>query len=155
TNITSNTTNDLHFSYLRNFWSWADPGGVAQFSQLGGALEPVEESATAVLAPYNVNTQGVRTRFWDGQDKFLRDDVTMLKGNHLLTFGGAYQRNYDYHQRSDNGGGINYQPTYQLGESGTPGGGLVDFSSTQPATASASTWGRDVSAVLGIVSDSQ
>ena len=156
TNITSNTTNDLHFSYLRNYWSWADPGGVAQFSQLGGALEPFGESATAVLSPYNVNTQGVRTRFWDGQDKFLRDDVTMLKGNHLLTFGGAYQRNYDWHQRSDNGGGINYQPTYQLGESGTPGGGLVDFSSTLPASGvSASTWGRDVSAVLGIVSDSQ
>ncbi len=154
TNITSNTTNDFHFSYLRNYWSWNNPGGVPQFSQLGGALEPFGESTT-VLTPYNVNTQNVRTRFWDGQDKFFRDDITMLKGNHLFTFGGAYQRNYDYHQRSDNGGGINYQPTYQLGESGTPGGGLVDFSSTNPAGVSASTWGRDVSAVLGIVSDSQ
>ena len=55
----------------------------------------------------------------------------MLKGNHLFTFGGAYQRNYDYHQRSDNGGGINYQPTYQLGDSG--GGGNVDFSASLPA----------------------
>ena len=154
TNITSNTTNDFHFSYLRNFWSWSDPGGVPQFSQLGGALEPFGESTT-VLTPYNVNTQNVRTRFWDGQDKFFRDDVTMLKGNHLFTFGGAYQRNYNWHQRSDNGGGINFQPTYQLGESGTPGGGLVSFTSTQPAGVSASTWGRDVSAVLGIVTDSQ
>jgi len=159
TNITSNTTNDFHFSYLRNYWAWGDPGGVPQFSQLGtdvggAALEPFGESTT-VLAPYNVNTQGVRTRFWDGQDKFFRDDVTMLKGNHLFTFGGAVQKNYDYHQRSDNGGGINYQATYQLGESGTPGGATVDFSSTNPAGVSASTWGRDVSAVLGIVSDSQ
>jgi Carboxypeptidase regulatory-like domain len=153
TNITPNTTNDFHFSYLRNFWSWADPGGVVQFSQLGGALEPFGESATKLLAPYNVNTQGVRTRFWDGQDKFFRDDVTMLKGNHLFTFGGAYQRNYNYHQRSDNGGGINYQPTYQLGESG--GGGLVDFSSTNPVGVTKSTWARDNSAILGIVSDSQ
>src|SRR6266480_2004893 len=153
TNITSNTTNDFHFSYLRNFWSWADPGGVVQFPQLGGALEPFGESATKLLAPYNVNTQGVRTRFWDGQDKFFRDDVTMLKGNHLFTFGGAYQRNYNYHQRSDNGGGINYQPTYQLGEGG--GGGLVDFSSTLPAGVSKTTWARDSSAVLGIVTDSQ
>src|SRR6266478_3893535 len=153
TNITSNTTNDFHFSYLRNFWSWADPGGVVQFPQLGGALEPFGESSTKLLAPYNVNTQGVRTRFWDGQDKFFRDDITMLKGNHLFTFGGAYQRNYNYHQRSDNGGGINYQPTYQLGEGG--GGGLVDFSATNPAGVTKTTWARDSSAVLGIVTDSQ
>jgi Carboxypeptidase regulatory-like domain len=153
TNITSHTTNDFHFSYLRNYWSWSNPGGINQFDQLGGALEPFGESATLVLAPYNVNTQSVRTRFWDGHDYFFRDDITMLKGNHLLTFGGAYQRNWDWHQRSDNGGGINYQPTYQLGETG--GGGLVDFSANTPAGVSATTWARNVSAVLGIVTDSQ
>src|SRR5207249_65487 len=129
------------------------PGGVQQFSQLGAALEPFGESGTAVLAPYNVNTQSVRTRFWDGQDRFFRDDVTMLKGNHLFTFGGAYQHNYNWHQRSDNGGGINYMPTYQLGDS--VGGGLIDFSSTNPAGVDSTQWSRDVSAVLGIVTDSQ
>ena len=153
TNITSHTTNDFHFSYLRNYWSWSNPGGVPQFSQLGGALEPFGESATKVLIPYNVNTQNVRTRFWDGHDTFIRDDVTILKGNHLFTFGGAYQRNYDWHQRSDNGGGINYQPTYQLGDSS--GGGLVDFSATTPAGVTASTWARNSAAILGIVTDSQ
>jgi Carboxypeptidase regulatory-like domain len=153
TNITTNTTNDLHYSYLRNYWSWSNPGGVPQFSQLGAALEPFGEASTTALLPYNVNTQSVRTRFWDGHDNFLRDDVTMLKGNHLLTFGGAYQRNWDWHQRSDNGGGINYQPTYQLGDSA--GGGLVSFASTQPTGVSATTWGRDAAAVLGIVTDSQ
>jgi hypothetical protein len=156
-NVTSNITNDFHYSYLRNYWSWSDPGGVLQFSQLGAALEPFGETTTAgfpvALAPFNVNTQSVRTRFWDGHDNFIRDDWTMLKGNHLLTWGGAYQRNWDYHQRSDNGGGINYQPTYQLGDSA--GGGLVDFSSTTPTGVNAVTWGRDVAAVLGIVTDSQ
>jgi hypothetical protein len=153
TNITLHTTNDFHFSYLRNYWSWSDPGGITQFDQLGGALEPFGESATKVLAPYNVNTQSVRTRFWDGHNYFFRDDITMLKGSHLFTFGGSYQRNWDWHQRSDNGGGINYQPTYQLGEQG--GGGLVDFSANTPAGVSATAWARNVSAVLGIVSDSQ
>src|SRR5882762_485477 len=61
TNITPNTTNDFHFSYLRNYWSWNDPGGVPQFSQLGGALEPFGESTSGgnpvALSPYNVNTQ--------------------------------------------------------------------------------------------------
>jgi hypothetical protein len=153
TNISSNTTNDVHFSYLRNFWAWNAPGGVQQFSQLGAALEPFGEFSTTALTPYNVNTQNVRTRFWDGQDKFLRDDVTMLKGNHLFTFGGAYQRNWDYHQRSDNGGGINYQPSYLLGDAA--GGGLVDFSASTPAGVTATTWARDSAAVLGIVTDSQ
>jgi hypothetical protein len=153
TNITSHTTNDFHYSYLRNYWSWGNPGGVQQFSQLGGALEPFGESATTALSPYNVNTQSVRTRFWDGHDSFFRDDVTILKGNHLFTFGGAYQRNWDWHQRSDNGGGINFQPTYQLGEQG--GGGLVDFTATTPASVSSTTWARTSAAVLGIVTDSQ
>jgi len=153
TNITPNTTNDFHFSYLRNFWSWADKEGPVQFPGLGGALEPFGEQTTQVLAPYNVNTQAVRTRFWDGQDRYFRDDVTMLKGNHLFTFGGAYQHNYNWHQRSDNGGGVNYAPTYQLGDS--TGGGLVDFSSTRPAGVSSSRWARDSAAVLGIVTDSQ
>jgi hypothetical protein len=158
TNVTSNTTNDFHFSFLRNYWSWSNPGGIPQFSQLGSdvggaALEPFGESATKSLTPYNVNTQSVRTRFWDGHDSFFRDDVTMLKGNHLFTFGGAYQRNWDWHQRSDNGGGINYQATYQLGDSA--GGGLVDFSSTLPTGVNPKTWGRDSAAILGIVTDSQ
>jgi hypothetical protein len=155
TNITSNTTNDFHFSYLRNFWSWGDKDGPAQFAGLGGALEPLGEQQFNVLAPYNVNTQSIRTRFWDGQDRFFRDDITMLKGNHLFTFGGAYQRNYDWHQRSDNGGGINYTPTYQLGDS--IGGGNVDFSATNPGLSSSqsSKWARYSAAVLGIVTDSQ
>jgi len=157
TNITSNTTNDLHYSYLRNYWSWANPGGVPQLAGLGGALEPFGESGGESLTPYNVDTQDVRTRFWDGHDNFLRDDMTMLKGNHLLTWGGAYQRNWDWHQRSDNGGGINFQPTYQLGinNSGNGSPGNVDFTSTNPAGVDSNLWGAYSSAVLGIVTQSQ
>ena len=41
---------------------------------------PAAKTATTVLAPYNVNTQNVRTRFWDGKDNFFSDDLTNLKG---------------------------------------------------------------------------
>ena len=71
--------------------------------------------ATQALIPYNVNTQQTRTRYWNGHDNMFRDDVTWLHGKHLIQFGGMYQNNYDQHQRTDNGGGINYQTVYQLG----------------------------------------
>ena len=82
---------------------------------LAGALEPFGESATQALLPYNVNTQQTRTRYWNGHDNMFRDDVTWLHGKHLIQFGGMFQNNYDQHQRTDNGGGINYQTVYQLG----------------------------------------
>jgi hypothetical protein len=154
TNVSPNVTNDFHYSYLRNFWSWTTNNGPPQLAGLGGALEIYGEAQTTVLNPFNVNTQAIRTRFWDGQDNYVRDDVTILHGKHLFTFGGSFSYNWDWHQRSDNGGGINFTPTYQLGDS--VGGGLVDFSSTRPASGvSTATWGRDVAGLLGIVTDSQ
>ena len=153
TSINSSTTNDFHYSFLRNYWSWSDNNAPAQISGLGGAMEPFGEQLSTVLAPFNVNTQDIRTRFWDGQDNFLSDNVSMLKGNHLLQFGGQYQHNFDYHQRSDNGGGINFTPTYQLGDSA--GSGLVDMSPIGGGYPTTTTAARDAAAVYGIVTDSQ
>ncbi len=155
TNITSSLTNNFTFSYLRNYWSWATKDAPPQVSGLGGALEPGGETATP-LAPYNLNTQSIRTRFWDGQDQFFRDDLTLIKGNHLITFGGQYQHNFNWHQRSDNGGGINYTPTYQLGSSGGTGAGSVDLSALQAAGYPTSTAATRVAAeALGIVTAAQ
>ncbi len=154
TNITPNVTNDFHYSFLRNWWQWGRAGDTPQLPGLGGALEIFSgESHTQNLGPYNVNTQQTRTRFWDGHDQMLRDDVTMLKGNHLLAFGGQYQHNFNWHQRTDNGGGINYQPVYQLGL-GASGSGLAGDPSFC-ATANIPNCGSLAAATLGIVSLSQ
>ena len=158
TNISSSTTNDFHYSYLRNYWSWSDAGAPPQpGTDSSGVLEPFGEYSTSALTPYNVNTQSIRTRFWDGHDNMLRDDVTSLHGNHLFTFGGTYQRNYDYHQRTDNGGGINYTLTYLLGDS--VGAGLIDLFSVYAAGynggSSSVASARDFAAVTGMVTDSQ
>ena len=155
TNITPNTTNDLHYSFLRDYWQWGDDNAPAQLPGLGGAMEPGgEASEWTVLAPYNVNAQDIRTRFWDGQDNFLSDNVSMLKGNHLLQFGGQFQHNYDYHQRSDNGGGINFTTTYQLGD--TLGGGIVEWSDLGGGFPISNTQAlRQAAEVYGIVTDSQ
>ena len=155
TNISSNTTNDFHYSFLRNYWSWGRAGGPVQIPGLGGALEPFGETATQALIPYNVNTQQTRTRFWDGHDNTFKDDVTTLHGKHMFQFGGQYQHNWNYHQRTDNGGGINYYPVYQLG---TTSGAGIDMSGFVPdglSSGQTRNYGRDYAAMLGIVSISQ
>jgi len=154
TNITPETTNDFHYSILRDYWRWGDDNAPPQLPGLGGALEPGGELHYDALIPFNVNTQQIRTRFWDGLDNFLSDNVTSLKGNHLFQFGGQFQHNYDYHQRSDNGGGINFTTTYQLGDS--EGAGLVDMSGLGGGFPVSNTTAlRNAAEVYGIVTDSQ
>ena len=162
TNITNNVTNDFHYSFLRNWWAWGRKGDIIQpcalCAGLGGALE-IESGQSQLqdLGPYNVNTQQTRTRFWDGKDNMFRDDVSMLKGNHLFQFGGTYQHNFNWHQRTDNGGGINYAPVYELGN-GSSGSELSDtFSVCSTATimTSSAKCNSLVAAALGIVSIAQ
>jgi hypothetical protein len=160
TNITTNTTNDFHYSFLRNWWSWNRKGdsiqGCPLCAGLGGALAlEAGQSQTQDLGPYNVNTQQTRTRFWDGHDQMVRDDLSMLKGNHLFQFGGIYQHNFNWHQRTDNGGGINYQPVYELGDGSS--GSLLGSAGDVPlcATATINHCGSLSAAALGIVSVAQ
>ena len=75
-----------------------------------------------------MNSQSTRQRFWDGQDQTWRDDISILHGNHLLQFGFLYQRNFDYHERNDNGGGILNQPVNII----TSGSG-INYNGYQPA----------------------
>jgi hypothetical protein len=154
--INPTTTNDLHFSYLRNFWQWGTDGAPPQIAGLGGAVEIGGETAGLnALVPYNVNSQSVRQRFWDGHDTQYRDDINIVKGNHLLQFGGSYQRNYDYHQRDDNGAGIFNNTVYQVG--GATGG--LNFVSAYLPTGlpsnQVSSWNNFATEVLGIVSQPQ
>jgi hypothetical protein len=111
------TTNTFVFDYLRTFWQWSDQNGPPQFPGAGGAIEIGGESASALI-PYNVNSQSIRQRFWDGQDKMVKDDISQLHGNHLFSFGGSYQHNNDYHSRTDNGAGVNDQVSYLSQNSG-------------------------------------
>jgi hypothetical protein len=128
TNISSSLTNDFHYSYLRNFWQWKGAGAPAQIAGASGAIEPLGESSTIVLSPYNVNAQNIRTRIWNGKDNYFTDNLTKLKGDHLIQFGGQFQHNWNYHQRTDNGASINYTPTYQIGGDST--GGNITYSSS-------------------------
>ncbi len=152
-------TNDFRYSYTRNFWQWGSVNGPPQVPGLGGAAEIAPGTAsttsefTYALIPYNVNTQNVRQRFWDGQDNMFKDDLTKIKGNHIFQFGGLYQRNFDFHMRTDNGNGVNNAVVYQMGSSGTSFTGF-----TYPAglsTSNQSSFQRLYSEVLGFVSQPQ
>lgn len=168
TTISSNTTNTFHYSMQRNWWQWGDAGAPSQVpcttagavACSAGTLEPFGEWAgtnNESLTPFNVNAQNIRTRFWDGKDNMFRDDISTLHGNHLFQFGGLYQRNFDFHQRTDNGGGINNTLTYQLGDSS--GAGSVNMSSIYAAGFNGGNEtvasDRDLAAMLGIVTESQ
>jgi hypothetical protein len=156
TNISSSLTNDFHYNYLRNNWVWKGAGAPPQISGAGGVIEPLGESTTNVLAPFNVNAQNIRTRIWDGKDNSFRDDLSKLKGNHFIQVGASYQHNFNYHQRTDNGASINYTPTYQLGD--TSGGGNIAYNGLGAITATGVTAAniqRQLDTYFGFVTDTQ
>jgi hypothetical protein len=155
--ISPTVTNTFVFDYLRQFWQWSDAGGPPQISGLGGALEIGGEGPTTPgWIPYNVNSQNIRQRFWDGQDKWLKDDVSMIKGNHLFQFGGSYGRNFDYHSRSDNGAGVNNQISYLSTNSGlfTSSAALSYIPGTVPSS-QYTNYENYYAYVLGILSSTQ
>jgi hypothetical protein len=167
TNISPSLTNDFHYSYLRNLWQYAGPGDPPQVAGAGAAIEPFGDLTNNVLSPYNVDSQDTRTRTWDGKDNFFSDNVTKLKGDHLIQIGGQFQHNFNYHLRTDNGASINYQPLYLIGDGN--GAGNVAFTGTYSATTpcaagagigcaiptASSQWQRYLAAYYGMVTDTQ
>ena len=169
TNITPHLTNDFHYNYLRNFWEWTTASAVPQLPGLGGALEIGGEGSTTgivgcnALIPYCVRTQDTRQRYWNGHDNVFRDDLTLLRGNHLFQFGGQYQRNWDAHKRNDNGLGIMAANVYQIGASTATNGavtgldisGFVPTGWTTTPSSNINTWRNFYAQVLGIVTQPQ
>ena len=123
-----------------------------------GAIEPLGESTASsqplVLSPYNVNAQYIRTRIWDGKDNYFTDNLTKLKGAHLIQFGGQFQHNFNYHQRTDNGASINYTPTYQIGGDAT-GGNIAYSASGIGGVATTGNYRRIADTYYGLVTATQ
>jgi hypothetical protein len=154
-------TNDFHFSFTRNWWAYASPSGVPNVAGYPAALEIGGENSGAgsspVFIPYNTNNQNVRTRYWNGHDSMYRDDLTWIKGSHLIQVGGMYLRNNDTHKRNDNGGSINTYEQYLIGEGNSVGLGSlgINMKGYVPAGVSAAKYGNLYSMVLGMVDSTQ
>ena len=152
--ITPHLINDFRYNFLRNDWTWISPGSPAQqIPGLGVAVEPYADSSSSLI-PYPVDRGDALSRFWDGQDNVLKDDLTLNHGNHLLQFGGQYMRNFDIHQRNDNGINILSWPVDQINS----GPGIVMPTSYVPAavpTNQLSNYSQLYATVTGMVSQSQ
>jgi Carboxypeptidase regulatory-like domain len=159
-NITPKLTNDLHISYLRDWWQWIS---LPPFPQLPGttpaALVPGGDTVNA-LVPVNIDTQGSRNRLWNSHGWAFKDDVSWVRGTHLLRFGGSFNHTWAYFQRDD--GQLNSQKTLQYFMGNTIGG-LSFPASSRPRACSAtvttnclpanqnSTWNNLYAQVLGLV----
>lgn len=166
TDVSSNVTNDFHFSYTRNWWAYLDPSGVPNVAGFPAALEIGGENSggdttnSPIFGPYNTNNQSTRYRYWNGHDYMLRDDVTWIKGNHLFQYGGSWLRNRDTHLRNDNGESINTFEQYIIGDGmNTELSSNVNVSIAPfiPAGISSSTTNYEnlYSTVLGMVDQTQ
>lgn len=155
-------TNDLHFSYTRNWWAYGDPSGVPNVAgypaalEIGGEVSGSSLSSNPLFGPYNTNNQSTRTRYWNGHDYMYRDDLTWIKGSHLFQLGGMYLRNVDTHKRNDNGETINTYEQYLIGEGNTPLDPFVAMSGYVPAgITSTNKYGNLYSMILGMVDSTQ
>jgi hypothetical protein len=137
TTITPSLNNDLHFSYLRNFWQWDRlAASVPQVAGIPASLNlPGDAGIGSALVPMNVNTQATRPRLWDGQDSSIRDSLNWLKGTHLIQFGGEVFHQWFHFDRYDNVVGGLTQLKYLVGG----GAGSFDFTpDTLPVACTAS-----------------
>jgi hypothetical protein len=129
--LTPHLINDFRFSYTRNSWEWGSAGAPAQLSGLGAALD-------FALLPYETARGNALSRYWNGHDYVLRDDLSLVHGNHLFQFGGTYSRWLLQHQRNDNGLNMITTPTYVVGA----GEGIATPAAYIPSTVPSREYGR-------------
>ncbi len=123
--LTPTLTNQFHFTYTRNQWAWLRNGVAPQLSGIPGTVE-IDGESTNALIPINVDTQNARRRAWYEHNWDYRDELTWLKGNHLVQIGGDYLHEWWHFNRYDNvvggltflvyevdGGSLHMTPTYQ------------------------------------------
>lgn len=155
--LTPTITNELNLSYIRDWWYWNTASAFPQVPGTAAALELGGNSANSLL-PVNLNTTGARTRLWDGHNYNLADNLTWLKGNHLIRVGGTYSLAVVNFSRDDGqvglvepayliqqSTGLNVPPTYQ------PPACTSSVKANCLPSNQASSWNSLYSQVLGIV----
>jgi hypothetical protein len=119
--LTPNLINELHFNWLRHWWSWIAPGAtipVIPSSLSDTRLQIWRENLTEGMVPINVNTQQARQRVWNGQDYTWNDNLSWIKDKHAFSFGGRVQIEHLLHVRDDKVTGGITTPLYYVAKGG-------------------------------------
>ena len=151
--IGNNITSDLHVDFLRHFWQWRRQAPFPQVTGLGAALQIYAESNTSGLVPLNIDTQNARSRVWDGKDYTLNEELSWLKGTHLLQFGGAFRHQHFYHVRDDKVVGGLAEPVYFSEWTSKH----LDLSAYRPSSlleADQHNWDKLYASVMGLIDHS-
>jgi len=101
--ITPRLTNEFRFAYLRDYWFMQRPDPFPQVPSTNVAIQVAGNSGYGGLVdePIDVHTQRARTQAIKSRIPQFIDNVTWIKGNHTLLFGGSYRRNYNWQYRND------------------------------------------------------
>jgi hypothetical protein len=151
--LTPRVTNEFTFSYLRDYWFWRTDGSRPQVPGTDSAL-----NIAGNMNPLDLTVGLVRQREWRAHNWTWSDNLSWVKKNHLLQFGGSVRRNATQFWRDDaqsavaqrvylltNGSGLNIPSTYQP---------LICSSSVTtnclPST-QVSNWNNFYSGALGLV----
>jgi len=113
--LSPSATNELHFSFLRDYWNWDTAGATPQVPGLSAAVEIGGESTDALI-PVNVNATGIRTRTWNSHHWTWSDNFSKLIGSHLLQAGGSFNYSSVLFHREDGQTSL-LQPVYIITQS--------------------------------------
>jgi hypothetical protein len=172
--LTTNLTTSTHFDYLRHWWQWGTfalakmpaPQGFPQPNGLNASLSILGEGIGTGMQPINVDTQNARSRLWNGKDYSIFEDLSWVKGKHLIQFGGRFSSQHFYHRRDDkvvggltsevftigrlsSGSHVNGIPFPVGGSAACSGGTTCNFSGSK------SRWRTDYASILGIMERAQ
>ncbi len=172
--ITSHLTSEFRFDYLRHWWQWATftpslmpaPAGFPQPDGLNAALTIGGEGIGVGMQPINVDTQNARSRLWNGKDYTYLENLSYVKGNHLLQFGGRAGKQNFYHRRDDKVVGGLSSEVMTIGRNASSSGLVIPASAIPPTCSpilltqclnpkDVQKWRNDYAAALGLIDRAQ
>jgi hypothetical protein len=106
--LTPLLTNEANFSFLRDYWYWQTASAQAQVSGTSAAL-----ALTSDLMPLNLAVGSIRQREWRSHHYTWSDNLSWIRGTHLLQFGGSARRNAIQFWRDDQQSALTV-PIYEL-----------------------------------------
>jgi hypothetical protein len=172
--VTNHLTSEFRFDFLRHWWQWATfapslmpaPAGFAQPNGLNAALTIGGEGIGVGMQPINVDTQNARSRLWNGKDYTFIENLSYIKGSHLIQFGGRAGKQNFYHRRDDKVIGGLTSEVMTIGRNSSSSGITIPATAIPPACSAAvltncldsrdvGRWRNDYAAALGMMDRAQ